>query len=115
MGGADKPTAVIEMAAAAGLSLVPKDRRDPTMTTSRGVGELILAALDAGAERILVGCGDSGINDGGAGMAQALGARLLDSAGRDIGAGGAELTRLAYYRHERHRSQACPHRSSTLR
>lgn len=95
MGGADKLTAVIEMAAAAGLSLVPKDRRDPTMTTSRGVGELMLAALDAGAERILIGCGDSGINDGGAGMAQALGARLLDNAGQEIGNGGAELTRLA--------------------
>lgn len=58
------------------------------------MGELILAALDAGAERILLGCGDSGINDGGAGMAQALGARLLDEAGREIGAGGAELARL---------------------
>jgi glycerate kinase len=82
------------MAAAAGLRLVPRDRRDPCLTTSRGVGELILAALDAGAERILLGCGDSGINDGGAGMAQALGARLLDADGREIGAGGAELARL---------------------
>jgi glycerate kinase len=87
-------TAVLEMAAAAGLRLVPRDRRNPCLTTSRGVGELILAALDAGAERILLGCGDSGINDGGAGMAQALGARLLDADGREIGAGGAELARL---------------------
>ncbi len=54
----------------------------------------MLAALDAGAERILIGCGDSGINDGGAGMAQALGARLLDEDGQDIGPGGAELARL---------------------
>ena len=88
-------TAVIEMAAAAGLSLVPRDLRDPTATTSFGVGELILAALETGAERIVLGCGDSGINDGGAGMAQALGARLLDAAGEEIGRGGAELVRLA--------------------
>lgn len=91
MGGPGPRTAVIEMAAAAGLSLVPRDRRNPMLTTSFGVGELILAALDAGAERILIGCGDSGINDGGAGMAQALGARLLDENGADIGPGGGEL------------------------
>jgi glycerate kinase len=95
LGGADRRTAVIEMAAAAGLRLVPRDRRNPMLTTSFGVGELIRAALDAGASRILVGCGDSGINDGGAGMAQALGARLLDGNGREIGPGGAELARLA--------------------
>jgi glycerate kinase len=91
MGGPGPRTAVIEMAAAAGLSLVPRDRRNPMQTTSFGVGELILAALDAGAERILVGCGDSGINDGGAGLAQALGARLLDEHGAEIGQGGGEL------------------------
>jgi glycerate kinase len=95
MGGAGPKTAVIEMAAAAGLSLVPRDRRDPTKTTSYGVGELIRSALDAGAERILLGCGDSGVNDGGVGMAQALGVRFLDDAGRDIGFGGAELARIA--------------------
>lgn len=95
LGGRSRKTAVIEMAAAAGLRLVPRDRRDPTKTTSYGVGELIRAALDAGAERILLGCGDSGINDGGAGMAQALGARLLDGQGRQIGHGGAQLARLA--------------------
>jgi glycerate kinase len=94
LGGAPVRTAVLEMAAAAGLSLVPRDRRNPCLTTSRGVGELILAALEGGAERILLGCGDSGINDGGAGMAQALGARLLDEDGREIGAGGAELAQL---------------------
>ncbi|ARU03801.1 glycerate kinase [Comamonas serinivorans] len=87
-------TAVIEMAAAAGLRLVPRERRNPMLTTSRGVGELIRAALDAGAERILLGCGDSGVNDGGAGMAQALGARLLDAQGRELGPGGGELARL---------------------
>lgn len=94
LGGTAVRTAVLEMAAAAGLRLVPRDRRNPGLTASRGVGELILAALDAGAERILIGCGDSGINDGGAGMAQALGARLLDENGQDIGPGGAELARL---------------------
>ncbi|WP_054311727.1 glycerate kinase [Mesorhizobium sp. 1M-11] len=95
MGGAGKRTAVIEMAAAAGLRLVPRDSRDPTRTTSYGVGELIVAAMDAGAKRILVGCGDSGINDGGAGMAVALGARLLDSNGRDIEPCGGALAELA--------------------
>lgn len=95
LGNTRRKTAVIEMAAAAGLSLVPRDRRDPTRTTSFGVGELIRAALDHGVERILLGCGDSGINDGGAGMAQALGVKLLDAQGREIGFGGAELKRIA--------------------
>ena len=94
LGGAERKTAVIEMAAAAGLRLVPRDRRDPRFTTSYGVGELIRHAMDAGAEHIVLGCGDSGINDGGAGMAQALGVGLLDRAGRQIGFGGAELARL---------------------
>lgn len=87
-------TAVVEVAAAAGLRWVPSDRRDPLHTTSRGVGELIRAALDRGAERILLGCGDSGINDGGAGMVQALGVRLLDADGRDIAPGAAGLLQL---------------------
>lgn len=94
LGGSGPRTAVIEMAAAAGLSLVPRDQRDPTKTTSYGVGELIANALDFGVERILLGCGDSGINDGGAGMAQALGVRLLDVCGRSVGHGGAELERI---------------------
>ena len=94
LGGAEQKTAVIEMAAAAGLRLVPPQQRDPRKTTSYGVGELIRHALDAGAERIVLGCGDSGINDGGAGMAQALGVRLLDQENRQIGFGGAELARL---------------------
>ncbi len=94
LGGAEQKTAVIEMAAAAGLRLVPRDRRDPRFTTSHGVGELIRHAMDAGAERIVLGCGDSGINDGGAGMAQALGVGLLDAAGRPIGFGGAALAGL---------------------
>jgi glycerate kinase len=94
MGGKGAKTAVIEMAAAAGLSLVPRDRRNPMLTTSHGVGELILKALDCGAERILIGCGDSGINDGGAGLAQALGARLLDAEGRELAPGGGALRKL---------------------
>jgi glycerate 2-kinase len=93
--GEDQPTAVLEMAAAAGLRHVPPDRRDPLITTTRGVGELIAAALDAGATRLLIGCGDSGTNDGGAGMAQALGVRLLDGAGDDLPHGGGALADLA--------------------
>ncbi|MEV2249121.1 glycerate kinase [Streptomyces sp. NPDC050147] len=88
-------TAVVEMAAVAGLSLVPRDLRDPGATTTYGVGELIGAALDAGARRILVGCGDSGTSDGGAGALQALGARLLDTDGWELPRGGRELTRLS--------------------
>jgi glycerate kinase len=95
LGGSEATTAVIEIAAAAGLSLVPADRRDPTRTTSYGVGQLIAAALDGGAQRILVGCGDSGVNDAGAGMIQALGGRLSDEDGREIAPGGAALSQLA--------------------
>ena len=86
--------AVIEMAAASGLEGVPPDLRDPRTATSRGTGELIRAALDAGARRIVLGVGGSATNDGGAGMLQALGVRLLDADGKDIGPGGAELARL---------------------
>ncbi|MCL6654797.1 glycerate kinase [Agrobacterium rubi] len=95
LGGAAVPTAVIEMAAAAGLSLVPRERRNPCMTTSFGVGELIRAALDHGAQRILLGCGDSGINDGGAGMAEAMGVKFLDGNGNRLNRGGAALVDLA--------------------
>ncbi|CAL9426966.1 Glycerate 3-kinase [Streptomyces sp. enrichment culture] len=87
-------TAVVEMAAVAGLSLVPRDLRDPGATTTYGVGELLRAALDSGVRRILVGCGDSGTCDGGAGALQALGTRLLDEQGRELPRGGRELTRL---------------------
>ncbi|MEV2197835.1 glycerate kinase [Streptomyces phaeochromogenes] len=92
IGSAD--TAVVEMAAVAGLSLVPHGLRDPGATTTYGVGELIRAALDTGVRRILVGCGDSGTSDGGAGALQALGARLLDEDGFELPQGGRELTRL---------------------
>lgn len=73
-----KRIAVIEMAAVAGLKLVPRDERNPLKTTTYGVGELIIAALDYGIDHILIGCGDSGTSDGGAGMAQALGVQFLD-------------------------------------
>jgi glycerate kinase len=77
--GHDRKTAVLDMAAAAGLSLVPTHSRDPTRTTTYGVGQLISAALDNGCTRIIIGCGDSGTSDGGAGMLQALGAKLFDA------------------------------------
>lgn len=93
LGGA-KDTAVVEMAAVAGLSLVPRSLRDPGATTTYGVGELIRAALGTGVRRVLVGCGDSGTSDGGAGALQALGARLLDADGRELPPGGRELNRL---------------------
>jgi glycerate kinase len=88
------PVAVIEMAAAAGLPLVPPNQRDPSRATTRGVGELLLAALDAGCRQIILGLGGSATNDGGAGMAQALGARLLDASGYDLPPGGAALAHL---------------------
>lgn len=91
----DGRTAVLEMAAASGLSLVPESQRNPRLTSTYGTGQLIAAALEAGARRILIGIGGSATNDGGAGMAQALGYRLLDAAGADLPRGGAALIRLA--------------------
>jgi len=92
---ADRSLAVIEMAEAAGLPLVPVDKRDPKITTTHGVGELLAAALDAGATSILVGIGGSATNDGGAGMAEALGVRFSDAEGNLIRRGGAGLRDLA--------------------
>ncbi|WP_420176813.1 glycerate kinase [Luteococcus sp. OSA5] len=91
----DGETAVIEMAEASGLALVPEGRRDPRRATTRGTGELVLAALDAGVRNIVLGIGGSATNDGGAGLAQALGARLLDESGHELRPGGAELAKLA--------------------
>ncbi|HHN8542751.1 glycerate kinase [Citrobacter cronae] len=93
----DERSAFIEMAAASGLEQVPANLRDPLKTTSWGTGELIRHALDAGVEHIIIGIGGSATNDGGAGMVQALGARLLDAQDEDIahGAMGLEsLTRI---------------------
>lgn len=96
LGGAHVGTVAIEIAAAAGLRHVPVDQRDPLWTTSYGVGELVREALDLGAQRLLIGCGDSGVNDGGAGLAQALGVRLSDRRGRAIGRGCRALGGLAH-------------------
>lgn len=96
LGDTERKTAVLEMSAAAGLRLVPRDSRDPLITSTFGVGELIKAALDGGAEKILVGCGDSGTNDGGLGMAQALGIRFSDTKGNDLPRGGKSLEDLGH-------------------
>jgi len=90
----DDVTGVVEMAQAAGLFLVPPDKRDPLVATTYGVGELMLAALDAGCTQLIVGLGGSATNDGGAGMAQALGVRLLGPGGKELGRGGAALQQL---------------------
>ncbi|TET49251.1 MAG: glycerate kinase, partial [Actinomycetota bacterium] len=88
-------TAVIEMASASGLVLVPPGARNPMKTTTYGTGELIAKALDMGSKKVIVGIGGSATNDGGMGMAQALGYRLLDGKGEPVGFGGKELLRLA--------------------
>ncbi|WEA42075.1 glycerate kinase [Priestia aryabhattai] len=90
----DGKTAVIEMAAASGLHHVPVDKRNPLITTTRGTGELILKALDHKVKHIIIGIGGSATNDGGAGMAKALGAKLLDANGAEIKEGGGSLDQL---------------------
>jgi glycerate 2-kinase len=87
-------TAVVELAEASGLRRLPQGRLDPMNATSRGTGELLRAALDAGCEQIVVGLGGSACTDGGAGLLQALGVRLLDRQGRELGPGGAALRAL---------------------
>ncbi|MTI12216.1 glycerate kinase [Sansalvadorimonas verongulae] len=91
----DGKTAVIEMAMASGIELVPAEKRNPLMSTTYGTGELIRHALDQGIKRMIVGIGGSATNDGGAGMMQALGASLLDSEGKELIVGGAALAKLA--------------------
>lgn len=90
----DEKTAFIEMAAASGLERVPPAQRNPLLTTSYGTGELIRSALDHGVKHCIIGIGGSATNDGGAGMAQALGAKLLDAQGESIGFGGGALDAL---------------------
>ncbi len=87
-------TAIIEMAEASGLYLIPDDRRDPLKTTTFGVGELILDAIGRGCTKIVMGIGGSATNDGGAGMAAALGVRFLTKEGREPGFGGGPLAQL---------------------
>ncbi|MBQ1599291.1 glycerate kinase [Bifidobacterium pseudolongum subsp. globosum] len=91
----DGCTAVIEMAAASGIGYVDETTRDPRITTTYGVGELILDALDHGVTAFILGLGGSATNDGGTGMAQALGAHLLDAQGNELPFGGAALAGLA--------------------
>jgi glycerate kinase len=90
----DRTTAVIEMAAASGLTLVPRKQRNPLVTTTYGTGQLIKAALDRGCRKLIIGIGGSATNDGGAGMAEALGAKLLTSDGKPIPPGGGGLSAL---------------------
>ncbi len=90
----DRETAVIEMAAASGLPLVPINERNPLYTTTYGTGELIKRALDRGIKKIIIGIGGSATNDGGTGMASALGIRFLDVDGIELPPGGGHLDRL---------------------
>lgn len=90
----DQKTAVIEMASASGLLVDKSDRNDPRVATTYGTGELIKAALDAGCSKIILGLGGSATNDGGSGMAQALGAKLLDRDGKKLPFGGSSLLNL---------------------
>ena len=90
----DEKIAFIEMAAASGLESVPPAQRNPLKTTSYGTGELIHSALGYGVKHCIIGIGGSATNDGGAGMMQALGAKLLTKDGNSIGQGGGELEKL---------------------
>lgn len=90
----DQRTGVIEMSQASGIQYVTKTTRNPLKATTFGTGELILKALDQGVDRLIIGIGGSATNDGGAGMAQALGAELLDDDGQAIQLGGGNLNHL---------------------
>ncbi len=91
----DGDVAVIEMASASGLELIDKKDRNPLITTTYGTGELIKAALDRNISTIIIGIGGSATNDGGAGMIQALGGKLLNHDGEQIGFGGGSLKDIA--------------------
>lgn len=90
----DGQTGVIEMSQASGIQFVNEQTRNPLITTTYGTGELILKALDQGISKLILGIGGSATNDGGAGMAQAIGAQLLDQAGNQIEVGGGQLDQL---------------------
>ncbi|MCG9693192.1 glycerate kinase [Vibrio sp. Isolate22] len=90
-----KKTALIEIAAASGLDLLTLEQRDPQVASSYGTGQLILEAMKQGAQTIILGLGGSATNDGGAGIVQALGGKLLDSTGQELSRGGAALSKLA--------------------
>jgi glycerate 2-kinase len=87
-------TAVVELASASGLTLIAPERRDPRLTSTYGFGQLLEAARKEGVDKVIAGIGGSATNDGGAGMAQAIGYRLLDATGRDLPRGGAALLQL---------------------
>lgn len=91
----DSAVAIIEMARASGLALLADDERNPEKTTTQGTGDLIKAALDLGAEKIILGIGGSATNDGGIGMAEALGVRFLDENGQSLEPVGGNLGRIA--------------------
>lgn len=91
----DKKTAFIEMAEACGLHLVPLDKRNPFYTTSYGVGELMIYALESGASELIIGVGGSSTNDGGIGMASALGYQFFDQNGNEIESNGEALLKVA--------------------
>ncbi|ACV75675.1 MAG: glycerate kinase [Zymomonas mobilis] len=91
----DGKTAIIEMAAASGLQFVDEKSKNPLITTTYGTGQLMRSALDRGIRKIIMGMGGSATNDGGAGMAEALGVRFLDKKGRPITRGGGGLSTLA--------------------
>lgn len=90
----DGSTAVIEMALASGLTMVPRDKRNPLFTTTFGTGQLIKAALDNGCRELIIGVGGSATNDGGVGMAQALGIKFLNNKGQEISFGGGNLLNI---------------------
>jgi len=90
----DGSTAVVEMAAASGLHFLSDDERNPLAASTFGTGELLVAAVGTGVSKLVVGIGGSATNDGGAGAMAALGARFLDSDGRDLPPGGAALAEL---------------------
>ena len=87
--------AVIEMADVSGLARLPGDTRAPLTATSRGTSEVVAAAIEAGCRHVVLGIGGSASTDGGAGLAQALGARILDPHGQDVGPGGAALAAVS--------------------
>ncbi|MFT8340964.1 MAG: glycerate kinase [Clostridium beijerinckii] len=90
----DKEIGILEMASASGIHLVPPDQRNPLLTTTYGTGQLIKACLDKGVKKLLIGIGGSATNDGGAGVIQALGGKLLDDKGNELALGGGELGKL---------------------
>ncbi|EKQ56576.1 MULTISPECIES: glycerate kinase [unclassified Clostridium] len=91
----DGKVGILEMASASGIQLVHPEKRNPLLTTTYGTGELIKACLDRGVKKLLIGIGGSATNDGGAGVIQALGGKLLDKQGNELGFGGGELGKLS--------------------